>query len=161
MPLHDFRCPVGHITEAQVSHGVDWISCTRCGECTPECKANHIPGYEVLHLGTRAEKVFLVAPRGYVQPDICYDSPIDGRPITSKQARIEDLKRNQCREYDPTEKDEVIRNKARAEAELDKSIDDSVDATLAGWSTRKKELLEQEIRSGADTHITRKAPDGT
>lgn len=143
MPLHDFRCPSGHITEAPVPQGVNKIAC-------PGCR-----GYQ------DADKVFLVAPRGYVQPDICYDSPIDGRPITSKQARIEDLKRNHCREYDPTEKDEVIRNKAKEEARLDKALDDSVDSTLSGWSPRKKEILEQEIRSGADTQITRKSPYGT
>lgn len=107
----------------------------------------------------KAEKVFLTPPGMYVSMDICYRSPIDDRPITSKQARIEDLKRNQCREYDPTEKDAVIRNKAQAEAKLDRALDESVDATLSSWSPRKKELLEQEIRSGADAQIVRNTQD--
>ena len=37
---------------------------------------------------------FFHAPMVFVQPDICYDSPIDGRPITNLQARKEDLARS-------------------------------------------------------------------
>lgn len=140
MPIHDYRCPSGHLTETVVPAGIEWITC-------PSCLA-------------KAEKVYLTFPGMYVQGDICYDSPIDGRAITNKQARIEDLKRNGCREYDPTEKDEVIRNKKAAEDKLDKQLDQSVDETLASWSPRKKELLEQEIRAGATAEITRKEPDG-
>lgn len=33
-----------------------------------------------------------------------YRSPIDGRPITSRSARREDLKRNNCVEYEPSMK---------------------------------------------------------
>jgi len=33
-----------------------------------------------------------------------YSSPIDGRPITSRSARREDLKRNNCVEYEPSMK---------------------------------------------------------
>ena len=31
-----------------------------------------------------------------------YKSPIDGRPITSRQARRDDMKRNGCVEYEPS-----------------------------------------------------------
>lgn len=31
-----------------------------------------------------------------------YASPIDGRPITSRSARREDMKRNNCVEYEPS-----------------------------------------------------------
>ena len=77
MPLHDFRCERGHVTEELVAQGVDEITCS--------C---YLP----------ATKVFLTAPMGFVQADVCYDSPIDGRPITNRQARIEDMKRNNCNE---------------------------------------------------------------
>lgn len=139
MPLHDFRCENDHTIEAQVPQGTDWITCQRCLE--------------------KAHKIFLTCPGMHVQMDIRYDSPIDGRPITNKQARIEDLKRNHCREYDPTEKDEVVRNKAQEERKLDRALDASVDATLASWSPRKKELLEQEVRAGADATIVRNTPN--
>jgi hypothetical protein len=42
----------------------------------------------------------IAAPR--VQRDIAeYRSPIDGRPITSRSERCEDLKRNDCVEVEP------------------------------------------------------------
>lgn len=141
MPLHDFRCPNGHTMEAMVPAGVDWITCQRCLE--------------------KAEKIFLKFPGMYVSMDICYDSPIDGRPITNKQARIEDLARNHCRPYDPTEKDAAIRNRKAADEKLEKQLDSAVDETLAGWSPRKKELLEQEVRAGATAEIVRKTPNGS
>lgn len=155
MPLHDFRCPQGHVTEQFVEQGVKWINCPKCGICTPECAASHLPGYEVLHLGFRADLVFLKFPAAFVQVDICYDSPIDGRIITSRQARHEDLKRNNCREYDPSEKQEAIRNRAREDARLDKEVDQSVEAVLSTWSPRKKELLEQEVRAGVTAEVNR------
>jgi hypothetical protein len=31
-----------------------------------------------------------------------YQSPIDGRPITTRHARREDMKRNDCVEYEPS-----------------------------------------------------------
>lgn len=38
------------------------------------------------------------------RPDIRpYRSPIDGRMITTRHERLEDLKRNGCREVDPSE----------------------------------------------------------
>lgn len=48
-----------------------------------------------------------------IQSDIPeYRSPIDGRPITSRSERREDLKRNGCIEIDPPKKkDRVFRSK--------------------------------------------------
>lgn len=45
-----------------------------------------------------------------------YRSPIDGQPITSRSARREDLKRNNCVEYEPSMSPTKgkIRNKAFA-----------------------------------------------
>lgn len=139
MPLHDYRCPNGHTMEVQVPQGIDWITCGRCQE--------------------RATKVFLKFPAAYVQADVCYDSPIDGRPITTKQARIEDLKRNHCRPYEPGEMEEVQRNREKAEEKFDKGIDETVEREVALMPQRKRELLEQEVRAGATPEIVRK--DGT
>ena len=49
------------------------------------------------------------APR--VQRDIAeYRSPIDGRPITTRSERREDLKRNGCVEVDPPKRPRGYRN---------------------------------------------------
>ena len=139
MPIHDYRCPNGHTMEAQVPQGIQWITCQRCLE--------------------RAEKVFLKFPMAYVEADVCYDSPIDGRPITNKQARIEDLKRNGCRPYETGEMEEVKRNREKADEKFDKGIDETVEREVALMPQRKRELLEQEVLAGATTKIVRK--DGT
>lgn len=127
MPLHDFRCERGHVTEEFVAQGVDQITC-----------ACYLP----------ASKVFLTPPMGFVQADVCYDSPIDGRPITSRQARIEDMRRNDCIEYDPEMKKDAERRIRERDAELERSVDESVDATIAAMPARKREKLEAEMFAG-------------
>ena len=128
-PTHDFMCERGHVTEEFVAQGVDAITC-----------ACHLP----------ATKVFLTAPMGFVQKDVLYDSPIDGKIITSRQARIEDMKRNDCIEYDPEMKKDAVRRIAEKDAALERSVDESVDATIAAMPVRKREKLEAEMSAGFD-----------
>jgi hypothetical protein len=136
MPLHDFRCQQGHLTEAYVPQGTDAISCRHCGE--------------------RAEKVFLTFPMSFVQPDICYDSPIDGRPITSWQARKEDLARSGCIPYDPEMKKDAERKQKEAEARLEAAVDETVEREIAAMPVRKRERLAAEMEAGFDVTFVRK-----
>lgn len=141
MPLHDYLCRTCG-SEVEISCRVAELSLTRFCRC-----------------GSVYERIYKTFPAAFVAIDICYDSPIDGRAITTKQARIEDLRRNGCRPYDHGEMEEVQRRKAKAEVELDRSIDDTVEKEVALMPQRKRELLEQEVRAGATTEIVRK--DGT
>jgi hypothetical protein len=146
MPLHDFRCNQGHTFESAVQHGVDALMCPSCmtaGVANP------------------AHKIFLKAPVGFVQKDICYDSPIDGRAITNKQARIEDLRRNGCVEYDPEMKKDAERRRLASDRALDHSIEQHVDEFFATAPVRKLETLEQELRAGASAEVQRSTPDTT
>jgi hypothetical protein len=77
---------------------------------TPEC------------CGVQTRKVILTVPMGYVQPDVCYDSPIDGRPITTRQARIEDLKRSGSR---PWEGREIEQQEANRRTYYEEKADDA------------------------------------
>lgn len=55
----------------------------------------------------------LCAPQ-IIKPMPEYASPIDGRPITTRHERREDLKRNNCVEYEPTmikNREPVLKNK--------------------------------------------------
>ena len=74
-------------------------------------------------------KRFLPLPMVFVQPDICYTSPIDERPITSKQARIEDLARNGCREYDPGMRQDYDRRVKDSEDRTEKAMEATVPHT--------------------------------
>lgn len=143
MPLHDFRCTYcGAVEERHVpSDNLSQLQWHKCGE-----------------VSAPMEKVFLKAPVGFVQRDICYDSPVDGRPITSKQARIEDLRRNDCVEYDPGMKQDAERARREAEARLDRALDETVEAAIAVLDTRSREKLDSELRSGADVELVRGTP---
>lgn len=138
MPLHDFMCERGHVTEEYVAQGVDEITCP--------C---YLP----------AKKVFLTAPMAFVQADICYDSPIDGRPITSKQARQEDLARSGCVPYDPEMKTDHMRRLRDQERALEDAVDRTVDEAIAKMPARKRERLDAELQGGMDASIDRITPD--
>lgn len=138
MPLHDFQCPEGHISEHFVGQGVHYIMC-------PECGSGH----------AAAEKVFLRAPMGYVTMDIHYRSPIDDAPITSARARIEDLAKHGCRPYETGEKEAMLARKASEERAFDKRLDSSIDETLAHMPARAREKLAAEMESGVDVEFIR------
>lgn len=99
---------------------------------------------------------FLPLPMAFVQRDVCYDSPIDGRPITNRQARIEDMKRANCVEYDPGMKQDHERRIRESDAALDKRVDQHVDREVALMPTRQREKLAAELKHGAVADIVRK-----
>ena len=98
------------------------------------------------------------APMIFVSPDIHYKSPIDGRSITNKSARLDDLARNNCVEYDPEMKTDYKRRIAESEKKLDKSVDEQVEKTISQMPSRKRERLEGELRAGLDAEVVRTAP---
>lgn len=87
--------------------------------------------------------------------DICYDSPIDGRPITSMAARLDDLARSGCREYDPCMKQDYHRRIEREEKQLEAAIESTVDAEIAAMPSRKREHLASELQHGANVGVER------
>ena len=142
MPLHDFECAsCGDISERVVPAGVEFAEC-------PVCLAT-------------AQKVFLRAPAGFVQADICYDSPVTGEAITTKQKRIEDLARNECIPYEPGMRQDAERVRRESDQRLEKAFDASVDEFFATAGARKVEKLEQELRAGASAEFTRVSPAET
>jgi hypothetical protein len=140
MPFHDFRCPEGHVTDRFVEHGIDFIECEVCHDF--------------------AKKVFLKAPQGFVSQDICYDSPVTGKPITTMKARIEDLKRNNCVPYDPEQKKDYHRRIEEGNAQLEKKMEQTVEAEIEKLPPRKRELLATELRHN-DVDVKRITPNQT
>lgn len=98
------------------------------------------------------------APMAFVQRDICYDSPIDGKHITNKHARIEDLKRHDCIEYDPEMKTDYLRRQADQEKAIDKSVDEFVERKYEQMPSRQKEKLAAELQGGVDAEMVRITP---
>ena len=113
MPVYEARCnECGKIHE-YVRKAKDYLD-------TPTC------------CGVRTEKVILTAPMGYVE-HIHYTSPIDGKPITTKQARVEDLKRNHCRPWEGMEQEtKVARQRVQEEAKKEDAKLEQ--AAVAAWN---------------------------
>lgn len=98
--------------------------------------------------GLSARKV-ITPTWGYVQRECRYDSPIDGRPITSWRQRADDLARNGCQEYDPGMKQDYHRRMERDDAALEKKLEATVEAQIETMGARKRERLQAELDSGA------------
>lgn len=133
MPLHDFQCPLGHVSEHSVPAGTE---------------------EEMCFCGRWARKVFLRFPLSRVV-DVSYQSPIDGRPITTKAAREEDLARSECLPYDPGMRQDAERRRAASEAAFDRSVEETVEAEIHRMPARKREKLAAELEAGVDAAVTR------
>lgn len=134
MPCYEYACANGHIFDR-------FLPLARYAEPqTCECGA--------------ASQKRLTAPL-IVQDLPGYQSPVDGRWVEGRRARREDLARNNCVPYEPSMKDEQRRRQAQADEKLGRDIEHHFDAEVSRMPARKKELLEQELRSGADIEFTR------
>lgn len=87
--------------------------------------------------GERTEKVILNAPMGHVV-NIHYTSPIDGKPITTKQARIDDLRRNNCRPWEGLEQEKKVAQE-RKKYEEKKEDQKLESAAVQAWQSLKPE----------------------
>jgi predicted nucleic acid-binding Zn ribbon protein len=112
---------------------------------------------QVCECGCPAARV-ICAPMVFVQPNICYDSPVTGEAITSKQKRIEDLKRHNCIPYEEGMKQDHKRRQEEGQRRLEASVDSFVEAQVAQMPARKRESLETELKSGVAVDTTRLTP---
>lgn len=90
-------------------------------------------------------KQIISRPMIIVKPDIRYDSPIDGRPITNERARREDLARNDCIEYEPGLRQDSDRRVKENDHRLDKMIEETVSQEIERMPSRKREALANEL----------------
>jgi putative FmdB family regulatory protein len=105
---------------------------------------------QLCECGASARKIITKAPYGAVQRECVYDSPVDGRPITSWAQRRDDLARNGCQEYDPEMKKDAAAFRERQQRDLEKAVDETVEREIDRMPARKKERLTNELLGGAD-----------
>ena len=84
-----------------------------------------------------------------------YESPIDGKLITSRQARKEDMARSGCVEYEPSMIEYQKKTYAREDAKLEKKVDEIVEREIFSMPAHKREKLVNELESGADIGLAR------
>lgn len=122
--------------------------------------AEHRPTTDCPHCGVEAVQVITAPMLVTVQPDCCYDSPIDGRPITSWAARKEDLARSGCEPYDPGRKQDAARRQQDMDAALDRSVEQTVEAAITKMPTKQRAKLASElIDQGSTLEYTRGTAD--
>lgn len=109
--------------------------------------------------GQEATQIITAPTLVKVAADVCYDSPIDGRPITSHDAWKEDLKRNDCVAYDPEMKTDYERRIAEGDAKLDAMIDAHVEETIEKMPTAKRaQLYSEMVEQGMTADVIRTTP---
>ena len=136
MPVYEFKCPEGHRFD-RVLKVADYNVPQSCS------------------CGFYAKRLISI-PMVFVSQDIRYESPIDGKVITTRQQRQEDLKRNDCVPYDPEMKVDQARRQEERERKLEASIDSTVEKTVHEMPARKREKLAAEIQGGLTPEVIRK-----
>ncbi|NIT58427.1 MAG: hypothetical protein GWN00_20025 [Aliifodinibius sp.] len=134
MPTYEYQCDNGHKFDRflKLANYKDPQTC----ECGAESK--------------RLISPTMIAPA--FEP---YESPITGKPITSKKARIEDLASSGCVPYETGMVEENNRRLRNEELKLENAVDATVDHEISKMSSRKQELLEQSMNAGADIEYGR------
>ena len=94
-----------------------------------------------------------------VAADVCYDSPIDGRAVTSWDAHREDLKRNGCIPYDPEMKTDVANRIKREDRDMDQSVQKHAEELCEKMPTAKRAKLWSEMtEQGVSAECVRSTP---
>ena len=129
-------------------------SCRGCGERFERFMPLALYRQTVVHTCAGIGQKVILPPM--VRGDLpSYTSPIDGRLIEGRRARMEDLRRNNCRPYEDGEKEYHEKARAQENARLDARIDQTVEREITTMPARKRELLEQEVLAGATTVVER------
>lgn len=133
MPRYEYRCANQHTTQrvCSVREHDSVISCPACSLV--------------------AQQIITAPVLVTAQPDIGYDSPIDGAHITSWQARREDLKRHECVEYDPGMKQDAARRERESEQALERSVETHIESTIAKMPTKQRAALYSELTEQGKT----------
>jgi hypothetical protein len=85
-----------------------------------------------------------------------YTSPVDGKLVSGRAQRREDLKRTGCREYDPSERTNYMQERASDDAKLDKAVGNTVEKWFYTATPRERERIVQAMQAGTDASIIRK-----
>lgn len=136
MPTYEYQCDQGHYFERVLM-----------------VKDYQVP--QICDCGSPSKKLLSRPSVVKVAQDVCYSSPIDGRPITSWAQRKEDMQRSGCVEYDPEIKKDQERRLKREEKELEDKVDATVEEEIMKMDPRKQEKLYSELSSGVSAEVVR------
>lgn len=142
MPLHDYRCQQCLKIETRFVK-IEDLGVPQIHAC--------VKGSAWLSV---MDIVYLQAPRMTV--DIpAYQSPVDGKVISSRRQRKEDLRRNGCVEWDSGMNQDIEREKAAAEASQESAVESTIDEFITKLPAVKKDRLAAEMEAGVSADVTR------
>lgn len=127
MPGYSYRCGNHHET-TKFFRVRDYVEAVDCEYCD-----------------LAAVRIFTAPVMVKVACDVRYDSPIDGRIITSHAARREDLKRHDCVEYDPEMKKDAERRQRERTEQFEAAVEETVCHEISRMPAQKKAQLKREI----------------
>lgn len=138
MPLYEYRCGNQHLTR-KLYRVRDYVEAVDCDQCD-----------------LAAVRIFTPPVMVKAAPDVCYDSPIDGRPITSHAARRDDMLKHDCIEYDPEMHKDAARRRQDQQAAFEAGVEETVSTEIARMPSRKRQQLVKEVvNMGADLEVNR------
>ena len=136
MPLYEYRCQTGHTT-------MKYLPLAEY-DVPQQCKC-----------GLEASKILGVSTIS-IQSTTDYTCPVTGKPITTRKAHEENLKRHGCRVLEKGENENASKYKAREEAIFEKRVEDTAEEFVHSLSTDKREQLGRELEYGLNLSVERK-----
>jgi putative FmdB family regulatory protein len=135
MPLYDYKCLHGHVTNKmlKIAEYKSEVTCDSCG-----CIATRI--------------ISAPAVLGDYAP---YECPVTGKMIEGRKQHEDNLRRHGCRLLETGERDQFIRSKATEEKVFESKIEHTVGELVEKMPVRKREQLASELANGADTTVVR------
>ena len=127
MPLYDLRCEQGHRFERMIPLA-EFEAPQLCGCNSPAQRLISAPMFTVDQTG--------------------YTCPVSGDWISSKHQHRENLSKHNCRVLETGETEAAAAYRAKQDAILDKTIEDSVERQIETFSSDKKEQLHNELING-------------
>lgn len=136
MPLYDVKCSKSGQVFERMIRLADFEAPIICACTAPATRVISMPLISVENVG--------------------YDCPVTGRWIGSKREHRENLRQQGCRVLESGERENNERARVRAEAEVERQLDITVEKTIESWDSAKKERLANELERGnVDLQVAR------
>ena len=131
------------------------LNCKNCGvETTRFIKLQDLDEYQECGVCSGELQRIISAPFISVS-DVGYTCPITDEWVGSKQAHRNNLDKHGCRLLEEGEHEHNQASRQRANIELDKAIEQSVEKEILSMPTEKVERLAKEVQAGIDVQINR------
>jgi putative FmdB family regulatory protein len=136
MPLYDYKCATCGRKKAIFLKLAELDSIQECPQCSFPMNR-------------------LISAPAVLGDYPAYTCPITGKLIEGRRAHLENLKKHDCRVFEPGEVDSFQHRRAQEEAQLDQALEATADEFIYNLPPEKKEQLANEMAAGVTADIVR------